>query len=80
MRQHEGRGLAGAGLRAGEHVAAGENRGNRLGLNGSRRAVTTIGERTRKFGNQPESGKRHGDDISSTSLRKLRFRSSEAGD
>ena len=32
-RQQEGRGLAAAGLRAGEHVAARHRRGNRFGLN-----------------------------------------------
>ncbi len=35
-RQHEGRGLAGSGLRDAEHVAAGDGHGNGFLLNGSR--------------------------------------------
>ena len=38
-RQHEGRGLAGAGLRDAEHVAAREHVGNGLFLDGGRRRV-----------------------------------------
>ena len=56
-RQHEAGGLAGAGLRAGEHIAARENRGNRLQLDGGRRVVAFIGDSTQQFGQEPEIGK-----------------------
>src|ERR1700691_6499115 len=48
--QHEAGSLAGAGLRAGEDVAAGEQRRNRLNMNGRRRIVALIGDSTQQFG------------------------------
>jgi len=57
--QHEGGGLAGAGLGAGEHVAAGKNRGNGLGLDGSGVGVAFFGQGTQQLGLQPEIGKCH---------------------
>jgi hypothetical protein len=53
-RQHEGRGLAGAGLGAGEQVAAGENERDRLALDGRRLGVTLVGDRTEELGREPE--------------------------
>ena len=55
--QHETGGFAGAGLGAGEHIAAGKHGGNRLQLNGGRRVVALIGDSTQQFGQKPEIGK-----------------------
>ncbi len=52
--QHETRGLARAGLRAGEHVAAGEHGRDGLQLDGGGRVVAFIGNSTQQFGRQPE--------------------------
>ena len=48
--QHEAGGFAGAGLRAGQHVAAGKHRGDRLYLDGRGRVVAFIGDSTQQFG------------------------------
>ena len=56
-RQREAGGLAGAGLRAGEHVAAGEHGGNRLGLDGGGNGVALVGHGTEQLGLEPESFK-----------------------
>ena len=48
--QYKTCGFAGAGLRAGEHVATGENRGNGLHLDGRGRVVAFIGNSTQQFG------------------------------
>ena len=45
QRERERRGLAGAGRRLAEHVAAGEQRRNRLALDGCRLLVAERGER-----------------------------------
>ena len=52
--QHETGGLAGAGLRAGEHVAAREHRRNGLKLDGGGGVVALIGNSTEQFGHEPE--------------------------
>jgi hypothetical protein len=57
--QHESRRLAGAGLRAREHVAAAEHGRNGLGLNGSGRVVALVGERAQQLGSKPEISKCH---------------------
>src|SRR6516165_7872007 len=50
-RQRERRGLAGAGLRNPDHIAARQNGGNGLRLNRRRRGVFLFGERARnRFG------------------------------
>ena len=54
QRQGETGGLARAGLRAGEHVAAGEHGGNRLGLNGSGNRVALVGHGAQQLGLEPE--------------------------
>ncbi len=56
-RQHECGRLAGAGLGAGEHVAAGEHGGNRPLLNGGRGVVALVGDRAQQLGREPEIGK-----------------------
>ena len=48
--QHESRGLARAGLRAREHIAAREHRRNGLQLDGGGRVVAFIGNSTQQFG------------------------------
>ncbi len=53
-RQHEAGGLAGAGLRAGEQVAAGEDQRNRLLLDGRGFGVTEFGDRSNEFVGQAE--------------------------
>ena len=58
-RQHEAGGLAGAGLRAGEDVAAGEHGGNRLALDGGGEGVALVGDRAHEHVGQPEFCKRH---------------------
>ena len=56
-RQNERGGLAGAGLRTGQHIAAGEHRGYRLALNGCGGDVALFGHSTGQLGLQPEIGK-----------------------
>ena len=58
-RQREAGGLAGSGLRAGQDVPARENFGNHARLNGRGFGIAAIDERTREFGHEPESSKRH---------------------
>ena len=53
-RQYETGGLAGAGLRAGEEVATGENGWNGLGLDRRRRGVAMIGDRAQQRFGEPE--------------------------
>jgi len=55
--QHEGGGLAGAGLGAGHEVAAGEDERDRVALDRGWRDVAGIGDGTQEFGTQPELGK-----------------------
>jgi hypothetical protein len=55
QRQCEPGGLARAGLRAREHVAAGEHGGNRLGLDGSGNRVALVGHGTEQLGLEPEN-------------------------
>ena len=50
QRQREAGGLAGAGLRRAEQVAAGEDDGNRLRLDGGGGGVALVGYRTCKLG------------------------------
>ena len=57
QRQRESGGLAGAGLRASEYVAAGENGGNGLGLDGGGNGVALVGHGTEQLGLEPESFK-----------------------
>ena len=58
-RQHEGRGLAGAGLGDAQHVAPGEHVGDGLILNGGRSFVTSRRNGSEYFFGQAEMGKRH---------------------
>ena len=58
-RQHEGRRLAGAGLGDAEDVAAGQNEGDRLILNGGGGGVTGGCNRSEHLVGQTEMGKRH---------------------
>ena len=53
-RQHERGRLAGAGLGAGEHVAAGEHEGDRLALDGRRLGVALVGDGAEELGRKPE--------------------------
>ena len=53
-RQDEGGGLAGPGLGAGQHVAAGQHERNRLGLHGGGLGVALRGDRAEKLGLKPE--------------------------
>ncbi len=53
-RQHEAGGLAGAGLGAGEHVAAGKDEGNGLRLDRRRDGIALIGDRAQKGVGKPE--------------------------
>jgi hypothetical protein len=53
-RQHERRGLAGAGLGAGQHVTAGQDERNGLPLDGSGFRVALVGHGTKEIGRQPE--------------------------
>jgi len=53
-RQHERRRLAGAGLRAREHVASGEHRRNGGALNRRRRGIAFFGNSTHQPGLEPE--------------------------
>ncbi len=58
-RQHEGGGLAGAGLGDAEHVAPGEDVRNGLFLDRSRARVAGSGNRRENLIGQAEMGKRH---------------------
>ena len=58
-RKDEGRGLAGAGLGDAENVAAGQNVGDRLFLNGGRGGVTGGRNSGEHLIGQAEMGKRH---------------------
>ena len=60
-RQHEGGGLAGPGLGAGEDVAALEDHGDRGGLDGGGFRVALIGHGTEELGRQPETIEGHGE-------------------
>ena len=53
-RQHEGRGLARAGLGAGEHVTTGQDERDRLALDGGGFRVALVGDGTKEVGRQPE--------------------------
>ena len=53
-RQREGRGLAGAGLGGGEDVAAGEDEGDGLGLDGGRADVALLRDGLEEIGRQAE--------------------------
>jgi hypothetical protein len=55
--EYEAGSLTRAGLRAREHVAAGQHGGNGLRLNGGRRVVALVGHGTQQFGREPEIGK-----------------------
>ncbi len=57
--QHEGRGLAGAGLGDAEQIAAGEDRWDRLLLDGRRMAILLERERLQDGLRQPEGLKGH---------------------
>ena len=58
-RQRERRGLAGAGLREADDVAAGEQRRDGRGLDGGGRLVADIGQRLQHLVAEPEVGERH---------------------
>ncbi len=58
QRQREAGGLAGAGLRAGEHVAALEDRRDGLGLHGRGHRVALFGDGANEFGREAEISKR----------------------
>ena len=59
-RQHEGGRLAGAGLGAGEDVAAREDERDGLGLDGGGFRVALVGDGTEELGRQPELIEGHG--------------------
>ena len=59
-RQHEGGRLAGAGLGAGEHVAARQHERNRLGLDGCGLGIALVRDSAEELGRQPELIKGHG--------------------
>ena len=69
QRQHEARRLAGAGLRAGEDIAAREHRRDGLGLDGGRRVVALVGDGAQQPGLEPEIGELHGDTFGGPSAR-----------
>ena len=54
-RQDERGRLAGPGLGAGEHVAAGEDERDRLGLDGGGLGVALLGDGAEELGRQPET-------------------------
>jgi hypothetical protein len=54
-RQHEGGRLARPGLGAREHVAAIEDKRDRLLLDGGRFGVALLGHRAKELGRQPET-------------------------
>jgi hypothetical protein len=53
-RQREAGGLAGAGLRGAEQIAAGENDGDGLRLDGGGLGVALLGDRAEQLGLEPE--------------------------
>jgi len=53
-RQHEGGGLAGAGLRRAEQIATCEDYGNGLRLDGGGYGVTLLGDCAEQLGRKPE--------------------------
>ena len=57
--QQKGRGLAAAGLRAGEHVAPGHRRRNRLGLNRRRPREAELTDSLEQIGMEAKRGKGH---------------------
>ena len=59
-RQDERRGLAGAGLGAGEDVAAGQDERDRLALDRRGLRVALVGHGTKELGRQPERIEGHG--------------------
>ena len=61
--QREAGGLAGAGLRRGHQVVAGEHGGDRLLLDGGRRVVALFGDGALDFGHQAKVGKMHGNSV-----------------
>ena len=63
-RQHEGGRLAGAGLGAGEDVAAVEDERDRLGLDGGGFRVALLGDGAEELGRQPEMIEGHGENDS----------------
>jgi len=62
-RKGEAGGLAGAGLRGGEQVAAGENDGNGLRLDGGGRGVALVRDSAEQLGLEPERIERRADDF-----------------
>ena len=67
-RQRERRGLAGAGLRQADDVAAGQQRRDGRGLDGGRLLVADVGQRLEHLVAEPEVGERHlGVEVSSFS-------------
>ncbi len=63
-RQGEGGGLAGAGLGDAENVAAGQDMGNGLGLDGGRFGIAGRSHGGLHLGAQAEFGERHGTGVS----------------
>ena len=61
-RQHEGGRLAGAGLGAGEQVAAGEDERDGLGLDGRGLGVALVRDGAEELGREPEVIEGHGGD------------------
>jgi hypothetical protein len=55
QREGEAGGLAGAGLRGGEEVAAGEDNGNGLRLDGGGDGVALLRDGTQQLGQEPEA-------------------------
>jgi len=60
-RQDEGGRLAGAGLGAGEDIAAGKDQRDRLGLDGSGLGIALVRDHADKFGHKPKVIEGHGD-------------------
>ncbi|CAB3900878.1 hypothetical protein LMG26858_04229 [Achromobacter anxifer] len=78
--QGEACGLAGAGLGGGEQVAAFQDLGNGLGLNGSGRGVAGVGNGAQQGISQPEVGKRgRGSQNNSSGSPSLKLRDSNPG-
>jgi hypothetical protein len=61
--QGEAGGLAGAGLRGGEQVAAGEDDGDGLRLDGGGRGVALLGDGAEQLGLEPEGIERRNDTL-----------------
>jgi hypothetical protein len=61
-RQGEAGGLAGAGLGGGEQVAAGQDDGDGLRLDGGGRGVALLGDSAEQLGLQPEGIERRAND------------------